>query len=59
MINKLVLKPFIHQSNAINNVIYGENGLGNYDRAQLIMSCATGKSLASIWIHEKYIRGLE
>lgn len=52
-------KPFKHQLEAINEIINSSNGLKNKDRIQLIMSCGTGKSLTSMWIHERFVNDLE
>lgn len=47
--------PFKHQKIAIEKV---SNALAKENRIQLIMSCGTGKSLASMWSHENHIKSL-
>ena len=42
-------KPRPHQEEAIKNVLAGFKGA---DRGQLLMACATGKTLTSLWIKE-------
>ena len=49
------LKPYKHQKKAIKDVL---ETLIKDDRTQLIKSCGTGKSLVSMWIHEKFLSNL-
>lgn len=53
------IKPFIHQKNALANIFDNHKGIIKNDRTQVIMSCGTGKTLLSMWIHEKYVNNLK
>ena len=53
-----ILKPYLKQIKAIDSVLNGKMGLSNQNRTQLIMSCGTGKSLVSMWVHEKFVSNL-
>ena len=52
------MTAYKHQEEAIQNVLNGNYGLNTKNRTQLIMSCGTGKSLVSIWVHEKFVSNL-
>ncbi|MFA6195358.1 MAG: Helicase associated domain protein [Sulfurimonas sp.] len=49
------LKPFTHQSIAINDILYSDKGLLQNDRTQFISACGTGKTYTALWVVEKYI----
>ncbi len=46
--------PFPYQEKAINDVL---NGFSKFDRGQMIMPCATGKTLTSLFIREEMKAG--
>lgn len=49
------IKPFNHQSVAINNILYSNNGLLKKNRTQFISACGTGKTYTALWSVEKYL----
>jgi len=44
----IIITPRAHQDNAINNLIYSNNGLLKNDRIKYISACGTGKTLTAL-----------
>lgn len=51
--SKLIKKP--HQRRAVEDIIRGDRGIINADRAMFISACATGKTLTGLWTVEEYL----
>ena len=49
------LKPFKHQTIAINDILYSDKGLMKNDKTQFISACGTGKTNTALWVVEKYL----
>ena len=47
--------PFVHQNEAIENILHSSNGLLNKERTQFISACGTGKTYTALWSVEKYL----
>jgi superfamily II DNA or RNA helicase len=50
IVNREKKKPLLHQEEAINDILQEFSGA---NRATVIMACATGKTLVSLWVAEQ------
>lgn len=50
-----MIRPYKHQEEAINDIVYSDKGLINKDKVQYISACGTGKTNTALWSVERYL----